>query len=379
MEKFEQEFAASLGAAAGVATGFGRSALALALEALSVGGGDVLVPDFICAQVPEAVRRAGARPVFYRVGRDLKVNPTEFEAAFTSQTRAAIVAHYFGRLLAEVQGLDEICRARGVALVEDCALALEASAEGRRCGSFGDPAIFSFTKSGWCYGGGMAISNSSELRARMHALREEKFERQSGLSFRYGLLRRADFAANRPAMSGVAERAGRWLERLSGLGDGNFYDAGRFNAALPAFAPRRARRLLAALPEATARRQQILRRLNEALAGGQVLLRPVPDAGDAGAFLLVRCASGRAEDWVKEAARSGVTLRRCWPAYQAVEHAQASYEVTWLAEHLLVLEVHPQLAAKEVERIAQTLKCLAAEEEGGRGLRDQPSRPGVSG
>ena len=125
VEKLEREFAAWLGVTGGVATGFGRSALALALEALSVrGGGDVLVPDFICAQVPEAVRRAGGRPVFYRVGRALRVNPAEFEAACTPQTRAAIVAHYFGRLLPEIRGLGEICRARGVALVEDCALAL---------------------------------------------------------------------------------------------------------------------------------------------------------------------------------------------------------------------------------------------------------------
>ena len=360
VEKFEQEFAACLGVTGGVATGFGRSALALALEALSVRAGDVLVPDFICAQVPEAVRRAGARPVFYRVGRDLRVNPAEFEAACTPQTRAAIVAHYFGRLLPEIRALDEICRARGVALVEDCALALEASAEGRRCGIFGDAAIFSFTKSAWCYGGGMATSNSPELRARMRALREERFERRSSLSFRYGLLRRADFAANRPAMSRVAERAGRWLERLSGLGDGNFYDAGRFDAALPAFAARRARRLLADLPEAIARRQRILCRLNEALAGGQVLLRPEPDPGDAGSFLLVRCASGRAEDWVKEAARSAVTLRRCWPAYQPVEHAQASSDLTWLADHLVILEIHPELTHEEIRTIAEALRRLAA-------------------
>ena len=74
----------------------------------------------------------------------------------------------------------------------------------------------------------------------------------------------------------------------------------------------------------------------------------------------MRCASGRAEDWVKEAARNRVTLRRCWPAYQTVEHTQASSDLTWLAEHLLVLEVPPQLAAREVETIAQTLRRLAA-------------------
>ncbi len=363
VEEFEQEFAAWQGVAGGVATGFGRSALALALDALAVRGGDVLVPDFICRQVPEAVQRAGGRPVFYRVARDLTVSLAEFEAAFTSATRAAVVAHYFGRLLPEIRQAREICRKAGVVLIEDCALALEASAEGRRAGTFGDAAVFSFTKSGWGYGGGMVSSNSLELLARMRALREKNFERCSSLSFRYGLLRRTDFAANRPALSRTAERTGRWLERLSGLGDGNFYDAGRFDAALPAFAARHARRMLSGLCAATARRHAVLRQLTEALGDARpILLRPEPEAGDAASFLLVQCPSGRAERWVARAAQDGVTLRRCWPAYQPIEHAQTSRNLTWLAEHLLVLEIHPQLTAREVERIAQTLRQLAEDE-----------------
>ncbi len=360
VEEFEQEFTAWLGVAGGVATGFGRSALALALEALAVRGGDVLVPNFICRQVPEAVRRVGGRPVFYPVARDLTVSPAEFEAACTSATRAAVVAHYFGRLLPEIRQASEICRKAGVVLIEDCALALEASAEGRRAGTFGDAAVFSFTKSGWCYGGGIVSSNSPELLARMRALRESNFERCSSLSFRYGLLRRVDFAANRPALSRMAERAGRWLERLSGLGDGNFYDAGRFDAALPGFAARQARRVLASLDAVTARRHAILRQLTEALGdAGPILLRPEPEAGDAASFLLVQCPSGRAERWVERAAQDGVTLRRCWPAYQELSADQEGENVRWLAEHLLLLEIHPRLRKDELERVGRALSGLS--------------------
>jgi dTDP-4-amino-4,6-dideoxygalactose transaminase len=360
VETLEREFAAALGVAGSVAAGFGRSALFLALESIPVRGGDVLVPGFICAQVPGAVRRAGGRPVFYPVQRELRVNPADFQAAFTPRTRAAIVAHYFGRLLPEVSLLARVCREHDVALLEDCALALGASMDGRQGGSFGDLSIFSFTKSDWCYGGGAVTSNSPERLARLRALREEKFRASRELSFRYGLLRRADFAANRPSLSQMAERTGRWLERLGGKGEGNFYDAGRFDTALPAFAARRARRALASLPTATARRQLILRQLIGALRdAGQVLLRPQPDPGDAASFLLVECRTGKAENWLGKAARSSVTLRRCWPAYQAIEGAQASRALAWLAEHLLVLEVHPQLIIGEVERITQTLERLA--------------------
>ncbi len=361
IEKLEREFAAWVRAAGAVAAGFGRSALRLALEALEVRGGDVLVPDFICAQVPEAVRQAGARPVFYPVRRDLSVDIAEFEARFTVGTRAAIAAHYFGRLLPEIGRLAAIGRKNLAPLIEDCALALGASAGGRRGGAWGDLAVFSFTKSDWCYGGGIVTSNSAELLGKLRVRRGEIFQSSRGLLLRYGLLRRADFAANRPTLSRAAEHTGRWMERLSGSKEENFYDAGRFDARTAGFAARRARRLLADLPAATARRQDILRQLFRALQDArEILFRAEVEHGDAGSFLLIGCRDGEAAAWVEQAAREGVTLRRCWPAYQQVNRGVLSAEVAWLAEHLLLLEVHPKLTAREVDRIALVLGRLAA-------------------
>ena len=92
---------------------------------------------------------------------------------------------------------------------------------------------------------------------------------------------------------------------------------------------------------------------------GQILLRPRPDPGGAASFLLLACRTGQAEHWVRQAARDGVTLRRCWPAYQTIEGITASGELTWLAEHVLLLEIHPQLTVGEIERIARTLRRLA--------------------
>jgi hypothetical protein len=213
----------------------------------------------------------------------------------------------------------------------------------------------------------MVTSSRPEILVRLRELREENFQVWRKLSFWYGVLRRADFAANSPRFSRMAEHAGRWLERRTGLGDGNFYDAGRYDAALAAFAARRARRVLANLPAVTAQRQQILRQLTEALQGaGQVLLRPQPDPGDAAAFLLVKCGAGGAEHWVEQAGRGGVTLRRCWPAYQHLAPAQASGDLIWLAEHLLLLELHPRLSGGEIARIAHTLGQLGANATAGR-------------
>ncbi len=358
VEQLEAEFSAWLGARGAVAAGFGRAALRLALEALEVRGGQVVVPDFVCEQVPEAVRRVGAEAVFYAVRRDLSVAAEDFEAAFTPQTRAAIVVHYFGHVFPDTAQFNAVCRRRGVPLVEDCALALGASLGGQSAGTFGDLAAFSFTKSGWCYGGGMVAAARPDLLSKLRALRDKHFREYRSLAWRYGLLRRLDFAANRPERARVAETAGRWFERLSGR-EGNFYDAGRFDAALPAFAARRAQRLLRDLASRTSRCRQILHRLAETLRDSpQILFRSDPDPGDAASFLLLRCPSSCAPAWVEQAAREGVTLRFCWPAYQGSSGATTSGEVCWLRDHLLLLEIHPGLKDGEMERIVRAIHRL---------------------
>lgn len=357
VEQFEREFAARHGFAGAVAAGFGRAALRLALEAAEVRGGEVLLPDFVCAQVPEAVRRAGGTPVFHPVANDLGVAPDAFRAAFTPATRAAIAVHYFGRPLPSIGLLAEICRERRVSLIEDCALALGA----QEAGAHGDVGFFSFTKSDWGYGGGLLAARSRELVARARAFRDESFHPAPALAFRYGLLRRADFIANRPARSRAAEFAGRTLEALSGFRAESFYDAGRFDTLLPDFAAHRACRLLAGLPATTARRRRIVEEICDSLGTARRLLfRPNACPQDACSFLLFRSESGHAFAWRERAARAGVTLRLCWPAYQECEAAQDSSAVHWLADHLLLLEVHPGLTEREVERIVRCLQQLAA-------------------
>jgi len=358
VEQLEAEFAAWLDARGAVAAGFGRAALRLALEALEVRGGQVLVPDFVCEQVPEAVRRAGAEAVFYAVRRDLSVAAEDFEAAFTPHTRAAIIVHYFGRVFPDAARFAAVCRRRGVPLVEDCALALGASLGGQSAGTFGDLAAFSFTKSDWCYGGGMVAAARPDLLLKLRALRDMHFREYRSLAWRYGLLRRLDFAANRPELARVAETAGRWFERLSG-GEGNFYDAGRFDAALPAFAARRAQRVLRDLASRTSRCRQILHRLAEALRDSpHILFHSDQDPGDAASFLLLRCPSSCAPAWVEQAAREGVTLRFCWTAYQESSGAAASGVDCWLRDHLLLLEIHPGLRDAEMERIVRAIRGL---------------------
>ncbi len=351
--KLEAAFAHWLGVPGAVATGFGRGALWLAVKVALEGkrGAQVLAPEFVCAQVPEAVRRAGGVPVFFPVQRDLTVREMDLEAGITAETAAVILVHYYGRVLAGTGRLTALCRRRGVVVIEDCAQALGAQANGLLAGRFGDFATFSFTKSDWCYGGGMVVTSNREWAGRLRAIREELCGGAARLALCYGWLRRADVAANHPGLSRSAGGAGRWLEEGLALLEpslaGNFFDAGRFDARMPEFAARRALRILRDLEAAIARRRSMIPRLYAALrsqipvaAEGLTLLpgRTTLDPGDNGSFLLLCADDGDAAGWVERADAAGCTLRLSWPAYQQDDGAHRG-EACWLGRHLLIVEL----------------------------------------
>jgi dTDP-4-amino-4,6-dideoxygalactose transaminase len=355
--KLEAAFAAQFGFAGAVAAGYGRAALRLVLEAVPVRGRSVLVPAFICRQVVDAVRAAGGLPQFYAVNRQLEVTLESLARSATAQPAAAIIPHYWGQAQPHMAALAGFCAARNIALIEDAALALGHPQVGRR-----GAAIFSFTKSEWCHGGGVVASHDSAFLARCRELQSALLRVQPWRSRRYGWLSRADYLANRPARARLAELAGRTLERIAPLGTTNFYDAGRDDAALPAFAARRALRILADLEQATARRRAARGLLRARLASFPHLFLRDNSSQDTAAFLLMRSSAGRALAWTEEAARRGITLRRCWPAYQQPEPHQAGPELDWFADHLLILDIHPQWSREEVDRISESLKGLAARE-----------------
>ncbi len=369
IRKLEAEFAARFGFAGAVAAGFGRSALAIALQAAAPDlhpGEHVLLPDFICKQVVEAVRQAGAAPVFFPVRRDLTVQTAVFRSAFTSQTRAAVAAHYFGSVQTNIAELAAVCRERGVPLIEDCALALGARREAQSAGTFGDLAVFSFTKSDWCFGGGLVATRSPVLLSRLRELAPTRLQRNDRLCLQYGFLRRADWLANRPRHSAAAERAGRWLERWFAPGQENFFDGGLYDVAMPDFAARRAQQVLWRLADMTQRRRRLLKSLRAGLPPPVHVFKRSQEhpGGDSSAAFLLLCAPrGDAWQWRERAAEAGVTLRLMWPAYQQLDPAQQSAELDWMARHLLCLEIHPELRPAEVGRIVAVVRHLFYEED----------------
>jgi len=142
---FEQEFAAYHGGGHAVALANGTLALEIALRALGIGAGDeVVVPCRTFIATASSVAAVGARPVVADVEpASGNVTAAGIEAALTPTTRAVIVVH-LGGLPCEMDAIAALCKARGLKLIEDCAQAIGAEYRGRKVGTLGDAAAFSF-------------------------------------------------------------------------------------------------------------------------------------------------------------------------------------------------------------------------------------------
>jgi dTDP-3-amino-3,4,6-trideoxy-alpha-D-glucose transaminase len=173
---FERELAAFLGARFVVACANGTDAIALMLSAAGAGADDeVLVPANACVPVAAGVRLAGAALRFCDVDpATLTMDAGSAEREITPRTRFLLPVHLYGGV-ADVEALGELARSRGLTLLEDCAQSHGASFRGRRTGTFGLAAAFSFypTKNLGAYGDGGAVATDDEaLAERLRRLRQ---------------------------------------------------------------------------------------------------------------------------------------------------------------------------------------------------------------
>ncbi len=172
--EFEESFARFLGVGGCVGVANGTDALVLCLRALGLRPGDeVIVPAFTFVASAAAVVLAGGRPVFADVEPGtLNLDPASAAARIGPQTAGVIGVHLYGRPFA-VDAVLDLCRERGLWLLEDAAQAHGALASGRRVGGFGRLAAWSFypSKNLGCFGDGGAVTgNDRELLGRVRRL-----------------------------------------------------------------------------------------------------------------------------------------------------------------------------------------------------------------
>jgi dTDP-4-amino-4,6-dideoxygalactose transaminase len=194
VEAFETEFAAYLGVESAVGVACGTDAIELALRACEIGPGHaVIAPSHTAVATIAAIERVGARPVLIDVDPlTYTITAADVEAVlnrapdFSGCRPAAVVpVHLYGNP-AEMTAILDVASRHGLRVIEDCAQSIGARLDGRRTGTFGDMAAFSFypTKNLGAFGdGGLVATNDPQLANRLKSLREYGWQERFVSSF----------------------------------------------------------------------------------------------------------------------------------------------------------------------------------------------------
>ncbi len=178
---FEEEFSALVDGRHCIAVSSGTTALHLGLLAAGIGPGDeVIVPSFTFAATANAVRLAGAEPVFVDIEPgSFCLDPAAVRSAVGPRTAAVMPVHLYGHPCAADE-LKAVCDERGLLLFEDAAQAHAASLHGRPAGAWGRLAAFSFypTKNMTTGEGGMVVTDDETVARTMRLLRNQGMERR---------------------------------------------------------------------------------------------------------------------------------------------------------------------------------------------------------
>jgi dTDP-4-amino-4,6-dideoxygalactose transaminase len=175
VKALEEEVAAFSDARYGIGVGNGTDALVLTLDAAGVGPGDeVITSPFTFFATAESVSRLGAKPVFVDIDpRTFNLDVSQIKDKINERTKAIIPVHIFGQP-ADMDEVMALAQEHGLFVLEDAAQAIGAEYKGRKVGSLGHAATFSFfpTKNLGGYGdGGMIVTDDPELDSKLRSLR----------------------------------------------------------------------------------------------------------------------------------------------------------------------------------------------------------------
>ena len=171
--RFENDFAKYKGSPFAIALNSCTAALHLSMLASGVGPGDEVIttPMTFCATI-NAIIHSGATPVLADCDRKtMNIDYREIKKKITKKTKAVLVVHFAGRPCNMGQ-IVSICKNHSLALIEDCAHAIESEYQGKKTGTFGQLGCFSFyvTKNIITGEGGMVITRNKEMASKIKVL-----------------------------------------------------------------------------------------------------------------------------------------------------------------------------------------------------------------
>ena len=182
IEKYKNRFAEFFGAERAFAFWKGRVALYAILKAVGIGPGDeIILPGYTCVMNVNPIKYLEAKPVYVDIEPvTFNIDVNLLRDKITPRTKVIIAQHTYG-YPCDMNAIMEIASENGITVIEDCCLALGTKYKGKLVGTFGKAAYFSsqWNKPYTTGLGGMAITNDSELAAKIQSLCESEMCRPS--------------------------------------------------------------------------------------------------------------------------------------------------------------------------------------------------------
>ena len=331
VQSLESEIAAVCGSKLGIGVNSGTDALLLALRALNIGPGDeVITTPFTFGATAETICLAGATPVFADIDpATYNLDPEQVAAKITPKTKALMPVHLFGQI-APMARLTQIAQQSRLTIVGDAAQAIGATQQGRPLGAWGDLNTLSFypTKNlGACGDGGMILTDSPELAARVQRLRNHG-------SVRYAHYEEIGYCSRLDGLQAAFLRVK--LRYLNTWNEARRAHAAVYQAALNGFAGQ------ISLPCVTEGNHHIYHQYTVRIADGR---------RDALAAFL-------AERGVRSAVYYPVSLH-LQPPYASLGYKEGDLPESELAsQEVLSLPVHPDLTQDQIEYAAASVKAF---------------------
>jgi dTDP-4-amino-4,6-dideoxygalactose transaminase len=306
--------------------------------------------------------QTGAAVRLFRVFSTGEIDLDDLQKRITRRTKAVYVIHYFG-FPQPLAAIGELCRTRGLYLVEDCALSLLTEVEGRRIGSFGDVAVYNFPKTLPVPDGGALVINNPELQSQDWA------RRGPGVS---NTIRNLFPLLKQTVLHGLPHAVARFLlaalrpssepERAASLSRPEIPNSYYFSCAM-------SDRKLSRVSSWLMRRMDLAeirarRRLNYSLLLKQIL--PIP--GHEPLFknlpagvcpLSLPIVTRNARELAHKLRAQSIPAIAWWSGYhRSFPNCGGFEEARFLKDHVVALPIHHQLDAGAVDFIAATIAGL---------------------
>lgn len=327
-EQFEAEFAKTIGVKHCITCSSGASAIQIALKAAGIGEGDeVITTPFTFIATTSSVSLTGAKFVFADIDPvTYNIDVADVERKITKNTKAILPVHLYG-YPANMDAIMHLANEHGLKVIEDCAQAHLATADGVMVGGIGDAGCFSFYPSknlGACGDAGCITTNDDEIAARCRSLRHSG--RALGKAYEYDL-------------------------------EGSTLRMDEIQAAI-------LRVKLPHLAEWTEKRRKAASWYAEGLAGVPVVLPPTPPAGYSQSYYVytIRCEHrDELQAYLKEhgigsAVYYPVPLYK-QPAYKHLGFKATDYpQAEKAAKEVLSIPMFPEITEEQVARVCDTIR-----------------------